>query len=366
MKKTAFNIRHHQLGARMVEFAGYEMPIEYSGINSEHLAVRNSAGLFDVSHMGEIWVLGSHALAFLNFVLSNDPAALVPGKAQYSCLPNGKGGIVDDLIVHMFNKEKYLLVVNASNIEKDWNWLLANNKVGALLENASDSYSQLAVQGPEATSLLQELTDTDLHQIRPFTFVTGSMAGIRDVIIAATGYTGSGGFELYMDCKDPKPLWDSIMETGKKYDLLPVGLAARDTLRLEMGYSLYGNDIDNTTSPIEAGLGWITKFSAGRDFIDKDTLLLQKNKGVSRMMTGFEMIDRGIPRQHYSLYNNRSAKIGEVTSGTMSPCLKKGIGMGYVQPEYAQPGKEIFVSIRDKMLLAKVVKMPFYNPGINN
>jgi aminomethyltransferase len=344
MKKTAFNIRHHQLGARMVEFAGYEMPIEYTGINTEHMAVRNALGLFDVSHMGEIWVKGPKALDLLNYVLSNDPRVLVPGKAQYTCFPNGKGGIVDDLIVHMFSKELYLLVVNASNVEKDWLW----------------RYSQLAVQGPKATQLLQELTKVDLGAIHPFTFVAGEIAGLHNVIIASTGYTGSGGFELYLDHADPLPLWDQIMYTGKNYGLLPVGLAARDTLRLEMGYSLYGNDIDNTTSPIEAGLGWITKFSDDRDFIDKQILLEQKKNGVKRIMTGFEMIDRGIPRHNYSLFNNRLVNIGEVTSGTMSPCLKTGIGMAYVQPEYAQPGKEIFVSIRDKMLKARVVKMPFY------
>jgi aminomethyltransferase len=363
MKKTAFNIRHHQLGARMVEFAGYEMPIEYTGINTEHMAVRNTVGLFDVSHMGEIWVKGPKALDLLNYVLSNDARLLFPGKAQYTCFPNGKGGIVDDLIVHMFSSELYLLVVNASNVEKDWKWLNDNNRVGAELENASDRYSQLAVQGPRATELLQELTATDLHAMQPFTFVTGEIAGLKDVIIAATGYTGSGGFELYLDHADPLPLWDSIVEAGKKYELMPEGLAARDTLRLEMGYSLYGNDIDSTTSPIEAGLGWITKFSNDRDFIDKDLLLAQKKNGVSRMMVGFEMIDRGIPRHHYSLFNNRLVNIGGVTSGTMSPCLKQGIGMAYVQPEYVQPGTEIFVSIRDKMLKARIVKMPFYNPS---
>jgi len=360
MKKTAFNIRHHQAGARMVEFAGFEMPVEYTGINMEHLAVRNSAGLFDVSHMGEIWVKGPSALPFLCYVLSNDPSVLVPGKAQYSCLPNGKGGIVDDLIVHKFNDEKYLLVVNASNIQKDWQWLLSNNHAGAVLENASDQYSQLAVQGPLAVKLLQELTDVNLSGIRSFNFVTGEMAGIKDMIIAATGYTGSGGFELYLSNPDPIPLWDRIMGTGKKFGLLPVGLAARDTLRLEMGYCLYGNDIDDTTSPIEAGLGWITKFTRDRDFIDRQTLLRQKESGVSRKLVGFEMIDRGIPRHHYTLFNRQSVRTGEVTSGTMSPSLKIGIGMGYVQTEFAEPGTEILVGIRDKMLLARVVRMPFY------
>jgi aminomethyltransferase len=363
MKKTAFNIRHHQLGARMVEFAGYEMPIEYTGINTEHMAVRNAVGLFDVSHMGEIWVKGPKALELLNYILSNDPRVLFPGKAQYTCFPNGKGGIVDDLIVHMFSKELYLLVVNASNIEKDWLWLNENNHAGAELENASDRYSQLAVQGPKAKQLLQELTKVDLQSMQPFTFVSGEIAGLQNVIIASTGYTGSGGFELYLDHADPLPLWDKIVDAGKKYDIMPVGLAARDTLRLEMGYSLYGNDIDGTTSPIEAGLSWITKFTDDRDFIDKDILLAQKKNGVTRIMAGFEMIDRGIPRHNYSLFNNRLVNIGEVTSGTMSPCLKTGIGMAYIQPEYAKPGKEIFVSIRDKMLKARIVKMPFYTPA---
>jgi len=361
MKRTAFNNRHHQLGARMVEFAGFEMPIEYSGINAEHMAVRNATGLFDVSHMGEIWVKGPRALSFLSYVLSNDPGVLVPGKAQYTCLPNGKGGIVDDLIIHMFDTEKYLLVVNASNIQKDWQWLQQNNTIGAMLENDSDRISQLAVQGPMASRLLQDLTNIQLTEIPGFTFVTGEIAGMKEIIIAATGYTGSGGFELYLSNSDPGLLWDSIMDAGESYGITPVGLAARDTLRLEMGYCLYGNDIDDTTSPIEAGLGWITKFSEDRDFIDRPFLLRQKNEGVARKLVGFEMIDRGIPRQHYPLFNDRSVKIGEVTSGTMSPSLKKGIGMGYVQTAYAQTGSSIYVGIRDKMLLACVVSMPFYN-----
>jgi aminomethyltransferase len=360
MKKTAYNSKHHQLGARMVEFAGFEMPVEYKGINTEHLAVRNSAGLFDVSHMGELWVKGPNALAFLCYILSNDPRLLVPGKAQYTCFPNGKGGIVDDLIIHMFNTEKYLLVVNASNIQKDWEWLLENNKAGAILENASDKYSQLAVQGPNAIKILEEITDINLNEIPPFCFATGDMGGLRNVIIAATGYTGSGGFELYYDGPDPNLLWDTIMDAGKKYDIMPIGLAARDTLRLEMGYCLYGNDINGTTSSIEAGLDWITRFSDDRDFIDKQFLSLQKAAGVSRKLTGFEMIDRGIPRQHYLIFDKSFNPIGEVTSGTMSPSLKKGIGMGYVQTGDTAAGSEVYIGIRDKMLLARVVKMPFY------
>lgn len=360
MNTTVFNSRHYQLGARMVEFAGYEMPIEYSGINAEHLSVRNSAGVFDVSHMGEIWVKGPGSRSLLDFVLSNDPGVLTPGKAQYTCFPNGNGGIVDDLIVHHFDDEKYLLVVNASNIQKDLNWLNSQNHFGAILENASDRISQLAVQGPNATRLLQKLTPHNLSEIKSFTFITGEIAGLKNVIIAATGYTGSGGFELYLENTQPLTLWDSIFEAGKEFELKPVGLAARDTLRLEMGYCLYGNDINDNTSPIEAGLGWITKFNPGRNFIDRHQLEEQKNKGVSHKLIGFEMIDRGIPRQHYRIFNETGISIGEVTSGTMSPSLKIGIGMAYINSEYTEPGSEIRVSIRDKMLAARVAKMPFY------
>ena len=361
MKKTVFNLKHHQLGARMVEFAGYEMPVEYSGINSEHLSVRNSAGIFDVSHMGEIWVKGPGARLLLDRVLSNDPGMLNEGKAQYTCFPNGKGGIVDDLIVHQFDTEKYLLVVNAANIQKDWNWLNSQNRFGAVLENASDHFSQLAVQGPDAVKILQRLTKHNLGEIKSFTFITGEIGGLKNVMIAATGYTGAGGFELYLENDNhPLQLWDKIFEAGKEFDLRPIGLAARDTLRLEMGYCLYGNDINDSTSPVEAGLGWITKFNPGRDFIDRDFLQDQKSKGVIRKLVGFEMIDRGIPRQHYPLFNTAGANIGEVTSGTMSPSLKIGIGMAYVKTAFAETGTEILVGIRDKKLLARIVKMPFY------
>jgi aminomethyltransferase len=360
MKKTVFNAKHHQLGARMVEFAGYEMPVEYSGINAEHLTVRSSAGVFDVSHMGEIWVKGAGAKLFLDKVLSNDPGLLTPGKAQYSCFPNGKGGIVDDLIVHQFDQEKYFLVVNAANVEKDWNWLNSQNHFGAILENASDRISQLAVQGPDATKILQQLTSHNLNEIKPLTFITGEIAGLSNVIIAATGYTGAGGFELYFENIQPLKLWDSIFNAGKDFEIKPVGLAARDTLRLEMGYCLYGNDINDSTSPIEAGLSWITKFNPDRNFIDRDLLFEQKNKGVTRKLIGFEMIDRGIPRQHYQLFNKSGDNIGEVTSGTMSPSLKKGIGMAYVKTADAVTGNEIYIDIRDKKLLAMVVKTPFY------
>jgi aminomethyltransferase len=361
MKKTVFNSKHHQLNARMVEFAGYEMPVEYSGINAEHLSVRNSAGIFDVSHMGEIWVKGTAARLLLDHVLSNDPGLLTEGKAQYTCFPNGKGGIVDDLIVHKFDAEKYLLVVNAANIQKDWNWMNAQNSFGAVLENASDHVSQLAIQGPNAVKILQKLTSHNLSEIKSFTFITGQIGGLKNVIITATGYTGAGGFELYLKNDDqPQELWDQIFEAGKEFDLMPVGLAARDTLRLEMGYCLYGNDINDTTSPIEAGLGWITKFNPGRSFIDRDLLLDQKNKGVTRKLVGFEMIERGIPRQHYPLFNDAGEGIGEVTSGTMSPSLKLGIGMAYIKTAFAEPGSSIRIGIRDKKLLAKVVRMPFY------
>lgn len=360
MKKTVFNTRHHQMGARMVEFAGYEMPIEYTGVNAEHLAVRNSVGIFDVSHMGEIWIKGPNALPLLNYVLSNDPAILVPGKAQYACLPNGKGGIVDDLIVHKFDDERYLLVVNASNTNKDWEWLKKQNSFGAVIENVSDRFSQLALQGPAAEKVLQKLTDINLGNLKHFTFIQCEAAGLKDLIIATTGYTGSGGFEIYIEDSEPLKLWDSILDAGEEFSIKPVGLAARDTLRLEMGYCLYGNDIDDTTSPIEAGLGWITKFSKNRNFIDCDLLFNQQRNGVNRKLTGFEMIDRGIPRQHYQVFNEKGEKIGEVTSGTMSPVLKAGIGMAYVQTAYTEPGNEIMINIRDKMLLARVVDMPFY------
>lgn len=361
MKTTVFNAKHKQLNARMVEFAGFEMPIEYTGVNAEHIAVRSSAGVFDVSHMGEIWVKGPSSRKLLDYVLSNNPGELFPGKAQYTCFPNGKGGIVDDLIVHMYDEEKYLLVVNASNIKKDWDWLNAQNTFGAVLENASDRMSQLAIQGPNAVKIMQKLTSIDLSAVKPFTFVTGSFAGRDNILIAATGYTGAGGFEIYMNNdSDPQGIWDQLFDAGKSFDISAVGLAARDTLRLEMGYCLYGNDINDTTSPIEAGLGWITKFNDGRHFIDRELLLEQKTRGVTRKLSGLEMIDRGIPRQHYSLYNQSGEVIGEVTSGTMSPSLKKGIGMAYIQTQYAVPGTEIRIGIRDKMLATRVVKMPFY------
>jgi len=343
----------------MVEFAGFEMPLEYQGINAEHLIVRNAVGVFDVSHMGEFWVKGPDALALLQKITTNDVSVLSPGKAQYTCFPNGEGGIVDDLIVYQFEKDKYMLVVNAANIEKDWKWVNDQNTTGTELENASDKISQLAVQGPYATKVLQKITSSDLDAVTPFTFVTGTIGGVNDVIISATGYTGAGGFELYLYNKDALVLWDSIFEAGKAFDIHPVGLAARDTLRLEMGYCLYGNDIDDSTSPIEAGLGWITKFVDSKDFIDRDLLYEQKINGVKRKLVGFTMVDRGIPRHLYKITNENGNPIGEVTSGTMSPSLKEGIGMGYVQANYAKPGTILYINIREKLLKAQVVKLPF-------
>jgi len=360
MQITAFNQIHKQLGAKMVEFAGFEMPIEYSGIKEEHMTVREAVGVFDVSHMGEFWVKGPNAMELVQRVTSNDVSKLALGQAQYSCFPNGKGGIVDDLLVYYYEAEKYLLVVNASNIDKDWNWIVSQNTNGAILENASPAISQLAIQGPKAEATLQKLTDINLSEIRYYTFVTGSIAGFDDVIISATGYTGSGGFELYFRNEIAEQMWNKIFEAGAEFGIKPIGLAARDTLRLEMGFCLYGNDIDDTTSPIEAGLGWITKFN-GHYFIDKDLLLMQKQEGVERKLRGFEMIDRGIPRHDYELTDKDGNIIGRVTSGTMSPVLNKGIGMAYVHKAYSAIGTEVFMNVRNKMLKAKIVKMPFIN-----
>ncbi len=360
MKTTAFNKIHKDLGAKMVEFAGYEMPIEYSGIRNEHMGVREAAGVFDVSHMGEFWIKGPKALELVAMITSNDPRILIPGQAQYSCFPNGKGGIVDDLLVYCYEPEKYMLVVNAANIDKDWNWVVKQNEtVGAEIENASDNISQLAIQGPKATATLQKLTEVDLSSIKFYTFTTDRFAGFDDVIISATGYTGAGGFELYFRNELAEPIWNAIFEAGEEYGIQPIGLAARDTLRLEMGYCLYGNDIDDTTSPIEAGLGWITKFNNGRQFIDRELLTMQKNEGVSRRLRGFVLSDRGIPRHGYELVNAEGSTIGEVTSGTMSPVLNKGIGMGYVAREYSAFGTEIFVKIRNKTIPAEIVRLPF-------
>ncbi|WP_297092538.1 glycine cleavage system aminomethyltransferase GcvT [uncultured Draconibacterium sp.] len=360
MKTTAFNSIHKELNGKMVEFAGYEMPIEYSGIKDEHMTVREGVGVFDVSHMGEFWVKGPKALSLVAKITSNDPRILTPGQAQYSCFPNGKGGIVDDLLVYCYEPEKYMLVVNAANIEKDWNWVVLQNEgIGAEIENASDAISQLAIQGPKATEVLQKLTDVDLSAIKFYTFVTDKFAGVDEVIISATGYTGAGGFELYFRNDVAGKIWNAIFEAGKEQGIKPIGLAARDTLRLEMGYCLYGNDIDDTTSPIEAGLGWITKFNNGRVFIDREFLTMQKNEGVTRRLRGFVLNGRGIPRKGYELVNSDGEKIGAVTSGTMSPVLNKGIGMGYVAKEYSAFGTEVFVKIRNKIIPAEIVKLPF-------
>ena len=359
MKTTPFTEKHIALGAKMHEFAGYNMPIEYSGIIDEHLTVCQGVGVFDVSHMGEFWVKGPKALAFLQKVTSNNVAVLTPGKIQYTCFPNDKGGIVDDLLVYQYEPEKYMLVVNAANIEKDWDWCVSHNTEGAELENASDHMAQLAVQGPKAILALQKLTDIDLSSIPYYTFKVGKFAGEENVIISNTGYTGAGGFELYFYPNVADTIWKAVFEAGEEFDIKPIGLGARDTLRLEMGFCLYGNDLDDTTSPIEAGLGWITKYIEGKEFINRPMLEKQKAEGVTRKLVGFEMVDRGIPRHGYELVNSDGEKIGIVTSGTMSPTRKIGIGMGYVKPEYGKAGTEICIDMRGRKLKAVVVKPPF-------
>lgn len=359
MKTTPFIEKHIALGAKMHEFAGYNMPIEYSGIIDEHLTVCQGVGVFDVSHMGEFWVKGPKALAFLQKVTSNNVAVLTPGKIQYTCFPNDKGGIVDDLLVYQYEPGKYMLVVNAANIEKDWDWCVSHNTEGAELENASDHMAQLAVQGPKAILALQKLTDIDLASIPYYTFKVGKFAGEENVIISNTGYTGAGGFELYFYPNVADTIWKAVFEAGEEFDIKPIGLGARDTLRLEMGFCLYGNDLDDTTSPIEAGLGWITKFIEGKEFINRPMLEKQKAEGVTRKLVGFEMVDRGIPRHGYELVNSDGEKIGIVTSGTMSPTRKIGIGMGYVKPEYSKAGTEICIDVRGRKLKAVVVKPPF-------
>ena len=359
MKTTPFTETHIALGAKMHEFAGYNMPIEYSGIIDEHMTVCNGVGVFDVSHMGEFWVKGPNALEFLQQVTSNNVAILPIGKAQYTCFPNEEGGIVDDLLVYHYEEEKYLLVVNAANIEKDWNWCVSHNTVGAELENSSDSMAQLAIQGPKATEVLQRLTSVNLSEIPYYAFTTGEFAGCSNVIISNTGYTGAGGFELYFYPEDGKKIWDAIFEAGAPEGLKPIGLGARDTLRLEMGFCLYGNDLSDTTSPLEAGLGWITKFVEGKNFTARAILEKQKAEGVTRKLVAFEMIDRGIPRHGYKLVNAEGEEIGEVTSGTMSPTRKIGIGLAYVAKAYTALDTEIFIDVRGRKLKVKVVKAPF-------
>lgn len=366
MKNTPFTKFHQEAGAKLIPFAGYNMPVEYTGINDEHITVREKLGVFDVSHMGEFWVTGKRATEYLQYITSNDVSALFNGKVQYSCFPNGKGGIVDDLLVYRFNPEKYLLVVNAANIEKDWNWCLKNAgkfnlREGVDLVNASDDIAQLAVQGPFAMKAMQQLTNSTVTDMEYYTFREIDFAGIKNVLFSTTGYTGAGGCEIYVKNADGPKLWNAVFEAGDEYGIKPIGLGARDTLRLEMGYCLYGNDINDQTSPIEAGLGWITKFTDSKDFIDKEFLLKQKNEGVGKRLKAFIMIDRGIPRQHYQVADDKGNIIGEVTSGTMSPMLKQGIGMAYLSKGYWKTGTEIFIRIRNKDLKAKVVDLPFYN-----
>ena len=365
MKETVFTQKHIALGAKMAPFAGFNMPIEYSGLIKEHTAVRENVGLFDVSHMGELWVFGPNAKALLQYITTNDVDALYPGRAQYTCLPNGRGGIVDDLIVYCFSGTKYLLGVNAANIEKDWEHICSfagrfGMKVGADLVNASDDTCQLAIQGPRAMELMQKLCSEDIMSMPSYTFKQLTVAGIENALLATTGYTGSGGCEVYVTNADGNRLWDAIMAAGEPYGIVPVGLGARDTLRLEKGYLLYGNDMDDTTSPLEAGLGWITKFNESKgDFVDRDLLLKQKEEGLKRKLVAFELVDRGIARHGYPICDANGNQIGHVTSGTMGPTVKKAIGMGYVDAPFFALGSEIFINVRDRLLKAKVVKAPF-------
>lgn len=359
MNKTALNKFHHQLGGKMVEFAGFEMPVQFEGINIEHETVRLRLGVFDVSHMGEFWVEGPMAFELVQRITSNDVAALHSGKVQYSCFPNGKGGIVDDLLVYCFNNEKYLLVVNAANIEKDWAWVNAQNFQNAQLTNASNATSQLAIQGPLALEAMQKLTETKVTDMEYYTFKMIEFAGINDVLFSTTGYTGAGGCEIYFKNSDADAIYNAVLDAGEPHGIKPIGLAARDTLRLEMGFCLYGNDIDDSTSPIEAGLAWITKFVDGNNFIDRALLESQKANGTLKLLRAFEM-EKGIPRQHYEICNEQGAVIGEVTSGTMSPMLKKGIGMGYVNKSYSKLGTTVFIKVREKLMPATIVKLPFF------
>jgi aminomethyltransferase len=358
MKNTALTSTHEALGAKMVPFAGFNMPVQYEGVNLEHETVRQGVGVFDVSHMGEFLIEGEHALELIQKVTSNDASKLIIGKAQYSCLPNDTGGIVDDLIVYRVEENLYLLVVNASNIEKDWDWISSKNDVGAEMKNISDNYSLLAIQGPKAVEAMQTLTSHDLSAINFYNFIVGDFAGIEHVIISATGYTGSGGFEIYCKNSEVKQVWDKVFEAGAPYGIKPIGLAARDTLRLEMGYCLYGNDIDDTTSPIEAGLGWITKFT--KRFTNSEALELEKQQGPKRKLVAFELDERGIPRHGYDIVDENGKTIGIVTSGTMSPSLNKGIGLGYVPTANSEIGSKIYIQIRKNAIPATIVKLPFY------
>lgn len=358
MKNTALTHVHEKLGAKLVPFAGYNMPVQYEGVNIEHETVRNGVGVFDVSHMGEFLLSGENALALIQKVTSNDASVLEIGRAQYSCLPNNDGGIVDDLIIYRIKEHQYLLVVNASNIEKDWNWISSHNDLDVEMRDLSEDYSLLAIQGPKAVEAMQSLTSVDLSAIKYYHFEVADFAGIEHVIISATGYTGSGGFEIYCKNSEVEQVWNKVFEAGASYGIKPIGLAARDTLRLEMGFCLYGNDINDTTSPLEAGLGWITKFT--KEFVNSENLKKQKEAGVTRKLVGFELIDRGIPRHDYEIVDADGNNIGIVTSGTQSPSLGIAIGMGYVKTEFAGVDSEIYIKIRNKDIKAKVVKLPFY------
>jgi len=358
MKNTALAHIHEGLGAKILPFAGYNMPILYEGVNAEHETVRNAVGVFDVSHMGEFILSGPNALALIQKVTSNDAATLTIGRAQYSCLPNNEGGIVDDLIIYKMKEEEYLLVVNASNIEKDWNWISSHNDLGVDMKNVSDDYSLLAIQGPKAVEAMQSLSSIDLAAIAYYHFTVGDFAGFENVIISATGYTGSGGFEIYCKNEDVEKIWNKVFEAGAAYGIKPIGLAARDTLRLEMGFCLYGNDINDTTSPLEAGLGWITKFN--KDFTNSEALKKQKEEGVTRKLVAFEMLERAVPRHDYEIVDESGKVIGVVTSGTMSPSMNKGIGLGYVTTPNSAIDGTIYIRIRKNDVPAKVVKLPFY------
>lgn len=357
MKNIALNDLHVALGAKMVPFAGFNMPVQYSGINDEHDTVRNAVGVFDVSHMGEFILKGEKALDLIQKVSSNDASKLYDGKVQYAYFPNEQGGIVDDFLTYKINDHTYLLVVNASNIEKDWNWISKHNTEGVEMVDISDKTSLFAIQGPKAAKALQALTNIELASMEYYSFEKGTFAGVENVLVSATGYTGAGGFEIYVDNKDAQKVWDAIFEAGAAYGIKPIGLGARDTLRLEMGFCLYGNDIDDSTSPLAAGLGWVTKFT--KDFVNAENLKAEKERGLTQKLVGFEMIDRGIPRHDYEIVDSEGQVIGRVTSGTQSPSLKKSIGLGYVNIDFSKVGTEIFINIRDKKVKAQVVKTPF-------
>lgn len=357
MKSTALTDLHINLGAKMVPFAGYNMPVQYSGINTEHETVRNAVGVFDVSHMGEFILKGERAVELVQKISSNDATKLYDGKVQYACIPNEEGGIIDDLLIYRIDATTYFLVVNASNIQKDWDWITKYNQYGVEMKDISDRTSLLAVQGPKATDVLQKLTEIDLAEMAYYTFQKGLFAGVENVLISATGYTGAGGFEIYVDNQHAQAVWEAIFKAGEEYEIKPIGLGARDTLRLEMGFCLYGNDIDDTTSPLEAGLGWVTKLN--KDFVNAENIRKQKETGLSRKLVGFEMVERGIPRHGYEIFSENDDVVGYVTSGTQSPSLKKSIGLGYVKIAYAKEGTSIYIGIRDKKVKATVSKPPF-------